>query len=171
MKYIDGMGPCALTFFDGDHPPILLWTAPAEATDSMQEYHKRNSFSIRHGSRLSSGKTHDKGICRIPGRGGFDGPPPERPLLFVQPPFPCLFPVFPIRRRHASQDSNPAKRGIFFLQSDFPKMLREAVRLLPNDGGGIYRKEFPSSGEKGKTDKWSEPPASPLASPEYRGEV
>ena len=41
MKYIDGMGPCALTFFDGDHPPILLWTAPAEATDSMQEYHKK----------------------------------------------------------------------------------------------------------------------------------
>ena len=117
---------------------------------------KRNSFSIRHGSRLSSGKTHDKGICRIPGRGGFDGPPPERPLLFVQPPFPCLFPVFPIRRRHASQDSNPAKRGIFFLQSDFPKMLRKPSAFSPTMAAEFTGKRFPSSGEKGKTDKWSE---------------
>lgn len=41
MKYIDGMGPCALTFFDGDHPPILPLDCACGSYRFNAEYHKK----------------------------------------------------------------------------------------------------------------------------------
>ncbi|WP_302389357.1 hypothetical protein [uncultured Akkermansia sp.] len=81
-----------------------------------------------HGFRVSSGKTHDSGICVIPGYGAFDEAPPERPLIFIQPPFPCLFPVGWAACKPTLQFHKP---GHFLSPERFPEHAPEIVPLTP----------------------------------------
>lgn len=172
MKYIDGMGPCALTFFDGDHPPILLWTAPGGSYRFNAGIPQKETHSVLGTAPGSLPvKLTTRGYAGFPAAEDLtDRPRKDRCFLFNHHFHAfSLFSLYgggmpaktPIPQNGAFSFSRAIFRRCSGSRPPSPQRWRRNLQerdfLLPE------RREKRISGVK--------PPASPLASPEYRGEV
>ncbi|KXT48294.1 hypothetical protein HMPREF3038_02651 [Akkermansia sp. KLE1797] len=71
-------------------------------------------------------------------------------MLFIQPPFSMPFPCFPCTEAACQPGLQSHKTGHFLSPERFSEDAPEAVRLLLNDGGGIYREEISFFRREGK---------------------